>query len=157
MLTKIAGQKAHKVFTSGFKPAATYGAAIYGLSNPQLLRLRKLAAKSMAPFTGWFSRTTKLALHGDPLAVASASALIGWGAEVWSATAGVVKHSFGLGQLAGFRAGASATRPTRRADVTGPMGAMFLEADRLGWVWCDPFSVTSDLGEKLQFTKTPPS
>ena len=155
-LVRVAKQRAQKIFTTGMKPAGTYGVAVTGLDNRELLLLRRAAVVSLPPYTGGSSRTAKLAIHGDPLAPEMVAAMLRWAKEVWCALCDSDDRAFNLGQLAAFWDKARSKRATKWHRSRGPLDAMFLEADRLGWDWKGPFTLVDDLGQELVLTKVPP-
>ena len=155
-LVKVAKVRAQKIFTTGMRPAGTYGAAVTGIDNMELLRLRRAAVVSLPPYTGGSSRTAKLAIYGDPLAPETVAAMLRWAKEVWCALCGSDDRAFSLGQLAAFWGRAHPKRAHKWHRSRGPLDAMFLEADRLGWSWRGPFTLVDDQGHELALTKIPP-
>ena len=51
-----------------------YGVQVTGFDNRELLRVQRMSAAQLPPFTGGESRKKTLLLHGDPAAVAATSA-----------------------------------------------------------------------------------
>ena len=89
----LGGNRAMLIAASGVLPAATYGAAISGFSDHELLQLRRIAAASMNPSAKGRSLSALLLLHGDPTWTAAVAPILqgvraGWNAAQDEASVG---------------------------------------------------------------------
>lgn len=79
------------------------------------------------------SRTAHLLLKGSPEASASYMALAKWVKELWLMAGGRPRTGTSLPTLLGYYRAVSSSPPSFLGEVRGPIGAMLLEAARLGW------------------------
>ncbi len=173
-LAGVVGAKAGKVFTVGIGASATYHAAVQGLSDREVARLRRLAAVAYPPRSRFRSLTLTHILHDMPTAAAEIAATLQYSRAVWDATllgGGRPRHE-GF-DLPGLRAAwdkvaanigefidAGHPDPNKRrrwGRSRGPLSAAMLELHRAGWTPTGPFDWVDDLGAEVQLTCTPPS
>ncbi len=173
-LASVIGPKAGRIFTVGIGASATYHAAVQGISDSELIKLRRLAAVAYPPRSRFRSLTVTHLLHGMPTAAAEVAATMQFSRAVWSATllCGDPPRHDGF-DLPGLRAAwekvaedigvyidAEHPDPKRRrvwGKSRGPLSAAMLELHRIGWQPVGPFEWTTDLGHSVLLTETPPA
>ena len=64
----VPGKAAHKLTTTGLRPAGSYASEITGLSDAELLRARRLYARTLKPTARGRSLDVLLLICGDPAA-----------------------------------------------------------------------------------------
>ncbi len=75
-LCKVLGTKTGRIFRTGLLPAATYDAAMWGTTDAEILKLRRLAAVAMSPRAKGRSLTLTHLWHKLPTAEAELSPVI---------------------------------------------------------------------------------
>ncbi len=173
-LAAVVGAKAGKVFTVGIGASATYHAAVQGLSDAEVAKLRRLAAVAYPPRSRFRSLTLAHLLYDMPTAAAEVAATLQYSRAVWSATllGGDRPRHEGF-DLPGIRAAwdqvaqninefldVSNPDPRKRrrwSRTRGPLSAAMLELHRAGWTPRGPFDWVDDQGVEVQLTCTPPA
>ncbi len=84
-LRKAVGSRASRVFRAGVQPAAAFDAAIWGLSDAEVLAVRRLAATAMSPQARGRSLTMTHLWHKMPTAAAEHASMIQYSRMVWKA------------------------------------------------------------------------
>ncbi len=131
-LLDVLGTKAHGIHTTGLMPAGVYDSMIYGITDADLLRMRRSAGKFLRPRAGERSLTTLLLLHGDPVEKYSSAPLDRWALEIWRATNEQDPVALRLPELRRMWAlGQESVKSWRQ--VAGPVGAALQTLRRLGW------------------------
>ncbi len=173
-LVKVLGSGASRIYTAGVGPSATYHAAVQGLTDKEMLLLRRLAATTFPPRSRFRSLTAAHVINGMPTAAAEVAAAVQYSRMVWAATVcGAERPRYEGFGLPGLRSAweevrrradtflnADASDDSRRRcwdDTRGPLAAAMLELDRVGWVPEGPFEWKDDLGVRVCLTETPPS
>ena len=82
-LGSVVGRKAFKVFASGPMAGAVYGSDLYGVSDRELLNLRRMAMSCIRPRSQGRSLSVLCLLEGDPTWRASCAPIIRWSKEIW--------------------------------------------------------------------------
>ena len=149
----IGGKKTAKVAASGVLKAADYGAAVNGVSDSELLNLQRVGLAGATPNASGRSRTALLAINGDVTWQANAAPLLQWLRMSWRAKQ-APKEGLASGELeeawtdsTDERWGLIGDDGTRRwSQVRGPVGALYLTLDRIGWSTMDGVFFTDDLG-----------
>jgi hypothetical protein len=77
-LKGVHGHRTSRLFTTGIGPAAVYGAVVNGMSNMELIKLRRIAAAGMGPQARGRSLTMCMAINGDPTWRAGVAPIIRW-------------------------------------------------------------------------------
>ncbi len=77
------GTKATRIFKTGAEKAGTYGAEVWGLSDTEVKKLRRLAAATVRPRGRGRSLTLALLLAGAPTAAAEVLAVLQYHRVVW--------------------------------------------------------------------------
>ena len=91
ILKKVLGPKrAALVATTGVVSAATYGATVNGVSDRELLQLRRTAAAAMSPSARGRSLSALLILRGDPCWAAAVAPLTQWIRASWKKLKSIV-------------------------------------------------------------------
>ncbi len=173
-LADVLGSKARRIYTAGVGPSATYHAAVQGLSDREVLTVRRLAASALPPRSRFRSLTATHIVHNMPTAVTEVAAALQYSRMVWAATiCGSGRPRFEGFGLPGLRDAwqkvwdnvhliidDAATDDARRrcwSDTRGPLGAAMLELDRVGWRPEGPFEWRDDRGVRVALTETPPA
>ena len=165
VLKKVLGPKrATLVATSGVLSAATYGAAVNGVSDAELRSLRRIAASAMTPSARGRSLSALLLLHGDPCWSAAVAPLAQCIRSAWKANED--EELVGRGINCEFMAAAWNRNAAERMGrllkpdgtriwgrVQGPTDALALSLHRIGWHavdafrWCDDLGICRDVRE----------
>ena len=129
-----------------------------GVSNTELLMLRRTAASVMTPYAAGRSLSAVLAIHGDPTWRPATEASRRWATEVYKAANGGDgnPNALDLAELRRVWEACSGQRPANWRMARGPMDAGHLERARMGWKEDGPFNVVTDRGLKLCLIETPP-
>jgi hypothetical protein len=85
-LADVVGTGAGKVFTVGISASATYHAAVQGLTDAEVNKLRRLAAVVYPPRSRFRSLTLTHLLHDMPTSSAESAATLQYARAVWAAT-----------------------------------------------------------------------
>ncbi len=166
-LRTVAGAKKPTIFVSGPIAAATYGAAVNGLSDAEVLRIRRAAAHAYTPRARGRSLRRLLLIRGVPTWRAEVETVLQYAKEVWGAVLlGPCRPRDGrltLPQIDKlWRAVPTkelfAEDGVRRVwnAARGPIAAAHLTLHRIGWSMKTAFVVTTDLGDDITLTKTSP-
>ncbi len=181
---RVVGSKARKVFVAGVRPAATYGAQIWGLDDGEVAKLRRLAAAALRPQARGRSLQLTMLWHGVPTAAAENAHLIQYARMIWNATihrqdaidrgssiADIRKMwdeascyflplvealRNKMAQLDGDEVPTAFTRRLWR-QVRGPLGAAAFTAARIGWTFVNPFTIHDHVGAEMLFTNSTPA
>ncbi len=166
-IRQLLGKRATAVFTTGPMAEAVYGAAVNGMSNAEVMALRRAAAHAYSPRARGRSLTALMLLYGVPTWKGEVEVVLQYARQAWAATllgAALPSGSaLTLSQLSKIWHGAKANQmldlPARRAwsSVRGPMGAMVLTLQRIGWRMTGPFTLVDCRGEEVLLTRTPPA
>ncbi len=165
------------VYTAGVAPAADYEAAINGISDAEMILLRRAASAAVAPRGRGRSFSMALLMSGAPTWASELAPALQYGRAVWRASTAVIRdNDLDLGDLSrawhelndggyfrqllkvkpsgAYGAGGSSIRCW--TSSRGPLGAMALSLDRVRWHVKDPFTWVNDWGEEVQLTTTSP-
>ena len=74
-----------RLYMVGIRPAASFGAPANGLSDSELLKLRRTLVSPITPCHGGVSLSAKLALMGDPAWKQAVAPVVAWVSAVWIA------------------------------------------------------------------------
>ncbi len=169
-LRAVLGDKAVTVFATGTLAAMVYAAEVHGLSDQELLKVRRICGAAMRPKARGRSLLTSLALNRDPTWRAGVAPFLHYTRAVWRASlAGNSRREMDLpeirrawhavdrgGLVVGGGAGGAGGK--RRWDrVRGPIGAVHLSLHRLGWKMDEPFVVVDDLGVSRNIVQFSPA
>ncbi len=167
-LRTVAGKRTSAIFVSGPLPAAVYGAAVNGLSDREVLQLRRVAACASSPRArGRSLRRLLLLLTGIATWRAEVEVILQYARETWRAAALGHRCPAGgqltLSQISRLWAAVGTERiivsdGKRRvwAESKGPIGALHLSLHRIGWRMTGPFALVSDKGVEVVLTKVSP-
>ncbi len=166
-IRSIAGRRAPQIFVAGPMAEAVYGAAVNGLSDKEVIALRRAAALAYSPRARGRSLTTLLLMAGAPTWKGEVECILQYSRQVWQATCLGQAQPSGSGltlpQIARIwrnvdPSDALGSSGRRRWDrVRGPISAMYLTLDRIGWKMCGPFALTDHAGEEIILTRTSPA
>eukprot|EP00974_Lingulodinium_polyedra_P132251 11221014-Lingulodinium_polyedra.AAC.1 len=132
-LRAAAGPAAAKVYYCGIRPAITYGSAVHGISPTEQHRLRVALMGCKAPVSRGASLRAKMAIYGDPTAEAAIAPIITYHKELWGALTKSMPGLLTLKDLRSYWVAAAATSSPSWACCKGPLNAMLLSLQRLGW------------------------
>ena len=160
----VGGRIASMVTNAGAIAATEYGASVNGISDTEWGKLQSIAAAGMTPAAHGRSLTALLALKGDPTARAATAPIAQWARMAWKAhlqQAGDVT----LEDLAEAWTETCDERQTlislegiRQWQLArGPIAAMYLSLDRIGWHTDDGINLIDDMGISRSIVDTPPS
>ncbi len=171
----VVGTSATNIFTTGAMTSMVHGSEVHGLSDAELLRVERLAAAVMKPKARGRSLNVMMALHNAPTWRAGTAPILQYMRATWRAI-GAVKHGGAKADLSlvelrnawgalkkeelvdvhvGNNGG---QRRRRRWDrVQGPLGALFLSLDRIGWSMSDSLIVKDDLGVERKVLEHSPA
>ncbi len=181
-LRKAVGVRAVRVFRAGVQPAATFDAAVWGLSDGEVLALRRLAASTMSPKAKGRSLTMLHLWHHMPTAAAEHAPALQYARIVWKAivdredatsrgsSAADLRRQFEAARVA-FQPLVDSIKDARGEDGTtpssvakkawaqarGPYAAAALTFARLGWSFVSAFEVRDDRGATMLLTRTSPA
>ena len=148
----------NKLVRGGIAPAALYGACVTGLSDAQLLRLRRTAAAGTVPRAQGRSLDVALQLSGlDLVARATGAQMVRWAKEVWNATGCLDKRALSIPVIRDAWNSVAQIPPTTWAPIADPMGAAMLSGQRLGWTMTQPFEWRTDEGYTLLLGQDAPA
>ncbi len=178
----IIKRRALTIFTVGVAPKMAYGAEVRGLTDDDIIRIRRTAAAAMSPHARNASLSMKTLLHDIPsarveLAPALQYARMCWWAKTrptdarrrgaaltdirgWYENVSNEQHarwedSYGVGDEMG-KLGRSRTREAWSL-TRGPIGAMALTLRRIGWKSVGPFAWLDDKGIEHVLTAATPA
>ena len=145
-LARTVGRKARNLWCSGVLPAATYGVELAGISDSELLALRRSFASTLKPSAGDRSLSILLLLERDPTWVAQVAPICRWHKELWHA------HLSSHPSVLSFRDLRSSWEwvfskesPSWRC-VSGPISAMRKSLERISWQMKDFATLIDDRG-----------
>ncbi len=180
-LHKVIGSRANKIFRAGILPAATYDAPIWGISDAEVTKLRRLAAVAMSPKAPGRSLTRTHLWHGLPTADAENAPVLHYSKMIWKAitrreeaerrstTVADIRRAWESARN-GFEPLAEEVLAARGADgkiprgvarriwkqVRGPIGAAAVTLARVGWRFTSPFAITDTDGTEHCLTTASP-
>ncbi len=166
-LRAIAGKRTPSIFVAGPLSAAVYGAAVNGLSDQEVLRIRRAAAHAYTPRARGRSLRRLLLIVGVPTWKAEVEVLLQYSREIWSAS--LLGHrqprngQFTLTRVAKLWRAVPTDKVIvdngkRRtwSESRGPITALHLTLHRIGWKMDTPFTMTNDMGDEIVLTKVSP-
>ncbi len=181
---RAVGSRARKIFVAGIRPAAAYGAEVWGLDDGEVAKLRRLAAASLRPQARGRSLLLTTLWHGVPTAAAENAPLLQFSRMIWHATTRrqdaadrgssiadirrmweeassqfmpiIDEYTGRAEQLEGEDVPIAFTRKLWRR-IRGPMGAVALTAARIGWTFSGPFTIKDHLGAEMLLTNSTPA
>ncbi len=181
-LRRAVGSRASKVFRTGILPAAAYDSPIWGVSDAEVARMRRLAAVALSPRGRGRSLAMLHLWHGLPTAAVEVAPVIHFSKMVWRATTRRTDAAARGASLADIRRMWDASRPrfeplaqsileARGADGTvpaavarkawagacGPLAAAALSLARVGWSFNGPFELKDANGDLHQLTTASPA
>ena len=148
----------HKLVKAGVLPTALYGASVTGLSDTQLLGLRRTCAAGTAPRAQGRSLDVALQLSGlDPTAAATGAPMLRWAQEVWNTTGGLDTRALHIKLLRTAWEKVQKEAPKRWRQVRGPIGAAIMSGRRLGWDMEHAFEWRTDAGVTVRLAQDSPA
>ncbi len=166
-LCKVLGGKASKIFVAGPLPFATYGSAVNGMSDQEVLRLRRAMATAWSPRARGRSLKMVTLLNRAPTHSAENNAAYQYCREVWRAAAlGASLPTRGEFTLSGIAEVWRAvdqgkyidckTERRRWNSSRGPIANLFMTLHRIGWKMVGPFTMVTDRGDEIPLTAYSP-
>ncbi len=182
-IAKTLGSRAVKIFSSGIAPEANYGSEVWGVSDAEVVKLRRAAARALRPWSRCRSLTTVHLVHGLPTCKDELRTVVHLSKQIWravvdreSATARGMDlptirqlweaafteiEPIVRGYAESRRGGETAAhaKAARRAwdAIRGPVGAAALTLARVGWSFKSAFVLADANGEEVLLTVTPPA
>jgi hypothetical protein len=181
-LDRVIGRKALTIYRAGVELAAAHDSPIWGVSDAEAMRLRRLAAATMSPHARGRSLTMLHLWNGLPTATAELGPLLQFSRMVWKAVVAredACMRNVSLADIRGLWESATATflpiaeqvkdarvgleavprglarRAWRR--VKGPIAAAALTLARIGWRFDGPFELVTDEGATITLTVSSPA
>ncbi len=170
-LHRTIGSRAAKVFRTGILPAVAYDAPIWGVSDAEATRLRRMASVSLSPKGKGRSAAMVQLWHGLPTAEAEVAPVVQYAKMIWRATTNREDAVSRGASLADIRRiweaahvrfaplvqtvlearGHDGTVPAKVAkrvwgDVAGPVAAAAVTLARLGWQFDNAFELRDTNG-----------
>ncbi len=182
-VSKVLGRKALRIFTSGLAPSMSYGGEVWGVSDSEVTKMRRLAGKAMKPQSRCRSLTLVHLVHGMPTAPWEVSTAVQYARTVWRAATQrgyAADRGMGLTDIranwdavqreivpaveayrasiasGGGRASASAARRAW-SEVRGPVGAAIMTLTRIGWSMTNAFTMVDARGNEIVLTTASPA
>jgi hypothetical protein len=91
-LARKGKNKALRLFTTGLRPAATYGAEVIGIDNTSLRRLERWVALAFAPSSQGRSLEAALVMAESPTGCTATACAARWANAVWYTAYGPAPH-----------------------------------------------------------------
>ncbi len=182
-IAKTLGSRAIKVYTTGIAPEANFGAEVWGISDSEALKLRRVAAMALKPRSRCRSLTTVHLVNRFPTARDEVRTVIHDAKQIWRAATdreaaaargmslpeirrlweaahrGVKAAVDAYGDARIGSGGAAGNRAARKAwdSIRGPVGAAALTLARLGWRFGSAFELVDAHGDIVGMTTTSPA
>ena len=159
-LAKAAGWRAYRIATAGVLPSATYGAEVNGISNYELLSVRRACASALRPAAPGRSLDAVLLVHGDPTWKCTAAPILRLHKEVWRSHTRTDPDAMDLTAIRKAWRKAQPMETKSWAAVRGPLSACALSLQRLGWtvpVAEAPLVLVNEEGQRLILTERSPA
>ncbi len=182
ILRSVIGEKARSIFTVGVAPSAAYDAPVWGITDQEVVSLRRTAAAALRPTARNRSLTMAHLLHQLPTARFEVAPVVQYARAVWKANTARTNAAMRKCALPDIRgwweatmseaadivatydaAGVAGDGKARRRSaakawrrIRGPIGAAALTLRRIGWSFTSPFTVTDDRGVEITLTHTTP-
>ena len=147
----------NKIFLTGAKPAMVYGAAVLGMTDSELRRVRGLMIAPMTPEGNGMPFDLKLPLVGDPCWREALAPALMWAAEIWRYSNPTSPAPSDLRRMTRWWADvlADAANVSWRSSK-GPIMRARLSLERIGWSFTSPFTWTDDSGDVLMLARISP-
>ena len=166
------------IFTAGVAASADYGAAVNGFTESEIVTLRRTAAAAVCPRGRGRSLTMAMLLNGMPTAASEIAPALQYAKNIWRATVSQardqdlklpdVSRLWQEMEAQGYQRKLlkhrdsckkpSADKSSRGwSACRGPLGAMILTLDRIGWIAVDAFTWQNDWGEVIPLTTFSPA
>ncbi len=166
-LCRVVGSKASKVFIAGPLPYATYGSVVNGLSDAEVLRIRRCAAVAWSPRARGRSLKMITLLNRAPTHSAENGPIVQYSKEVWrAASLGADRPKQGeltLTEISRAWHAVDADKLIDRASgktkwgaSRGPIANLFLSLHRVGWHMRGPYELVDDHGNDIPLTSYAP-
>ena len=146
-----------RIYTSGLRPGAVFGAAVNGASDAELKRTRSILSSAHSPSHGGTSLTLKLALHGDPAWKLVVAPALQWSRILWQAVTDPTNALIDTVELVRLWYAAEPLQATTWRSSTGPLQRVELSLRRIGWLVVSPFIWRDDLGRELHLAEHSPN
>ncbi len=181
-IAKILKRRTRTIFMVGIAAATHYGAAVQGLSDIEVRKLRRMAMSALPPRTRFRSLTCSLLINQVPTALAELAPALQHARMVWKAKTQPDQSRMRNSSLTDLRAWYEAAAPgfaplaevasecARRAGpigepqvnrawrkVRGPLGSAAMALGRIGWKYVNAFEWSDDRGVTIQLTANTPA
>ncbi len=181
-LRRVLGSRTGHIFRTGVLPAASYDAAVWGVTDAEAARLRRLAAVAMSPKAKGRSLTATHLWHNLPTAEAELAPALMYAKMVWKAVTRRREAEMRRATLADIRSmweaahgkvspliiaanesmrtdGTLPPRVARRLwnEASGPIAAAAITLNRVGWRFQSAFVLVGPDGGEITLTTTSPA
>ncbi len=182
-VAKILGNKTVKLFVAGIAPEVNFGAEVWGVSDAEAVRLRRMAAAALKPRSRCRSLTLLHILYDAPTAGEEIRTVIHYAKQIWRAATdrkratargmslpevrqrweaaykdieGTVKDYIDSMEKNNGTANPAVARKAW-GEVRGPVGAAALTLARYGWRFDSALVLKDARGEEIALTKNSPA
>ena len=155
-LGSMVGRKCVKVFAAGPLAGAVYGSDIFGVSDRELLDLRRMAMAGVKPSAQGRSLSVLSLLEGDPPWRACCAPIIRWAKEVWILQTRAFDWALGWGELRAGWDSVFSRDDHSWTKVSGPISALRMSLFRLGWTMPGFTTIVDDFGREISLTLSSP-
>ena len=146
-----------RLFNTGLLPQAAYGTAVYGLCPAELRDVQTAFLSCAASRAGGRSRSISLLLCGDSSWRAAMAPFLQWSKEVWAATSQPPNgRAMPLSSLRETWHSLWPKAPDNWNKVRGPVGALKMCLEYVGWSMEDAFTFKDDFGVTRHLTASSP-
>ncbi len=167
-IRSLLGRRATSVFVAGPLAGAEYGAAVNGFTDAEVGKLRRAAAQALTPRARGRSLNRTLLIAGVPTWRAEVEVILQYARQVWEATVRGPRECLnGALTLADIdrlwhaacsdAVFAQGTGKRQWHMARGPIAAMRLTLDRVGWSMKSPFTLVDGHGVEIVLTMTAPA
>ena len=151
--------KLSKIYVMGALPSAAYGAAVQGMSDAELYRVRQTMLQATTPRRG-ASMPLRLAVWGDPVLEPALAPAMMWVDFLWKAscarTADAAQATVKELRELWLAAAPESSNDTWRCS-RGPLRRAVLSLKRAGWSAKDPFVWEDDRGLEVKLADHSPA
>ena len=156
-VAKAGGWRAKRLFSAGVLPAAAFGAEVNGMSETEMLQLRRVEASVMAPRAAGRSLTATLLINDQQSWKAAAAPISQLSRAVWQATVNHPHNGMSLSEISRAWSAARPAECKKWSQSRGPLAACALSLARIGWKAEGPFVLLTDEGKSLALTEHSPA
>ncbi|CAK0904509.1 unnamed protein product [Prorocentrum cordatum] len=153
---QVLGRKCLKVFAAGPMAGAVYGSDLFGISDRELLNLRRMAMSTVEPRAQGRSLSVLCLLSDDPTWRGCCAPVIRWAKEVWTLHTHGFPWTLSWAELRDGWSAVSASDDHSWSKVAGPISALRVTWYRLGWTMPNFCTFVDDFGREISLTLSSP-